>query len=445
MELLNAIPVIGPILGSVLPFLVVLGVVVFVHEYGHYIVGRWCGIHAETFSIGFGKELFGWVDKRGTRWRLAALPLGGYVKFLGDADASSSGVDEETMAHLNPEQRTHSFPGAALWRRAATVGAGPVANFLLSISIFAASALYLGLPDERPLIGEVTAEGAAFTQLQTGDLVLAVDGAPVDDFSAFVEAATVGGVGVHVLTVDRGGERISVETAPLIPPVATRVVEGAPAEAAGMLAGDVMIAVDGAPVTSFSDVQAGIKAAGEAPVTVTVRRETGDVDLTVTPKMNPIPQADGSVEMRPLIGVSGTPLVRSALYTPGPLEAIGFGAERTWGVVANTFSYLDKIITGQADASGLGGPVRIASMSGAAAENGIGALIGMIALISTSIGLINLFPIPVLDGGHLVFYAIEAVRGKPLSNRVAEAATGVGLALVIALMAFVTWNDISGL
>lgn len=445
MELLNAIPVIGPILGSVLPFLLVLGVVVFVHEYGHYIVGRWCGIHAETFSIGFGKELFAWVDKRGTRWRLAALPLGGYVKFLGDADASSSGVDEDKMAHLSAEQRVHSFPGAALWRRAATVSAGPAANFLLSIMIFGASALWFGLPDERPIVGEVTEQGTGFTDLRPGDLVLAVDGTPVADFSAFVEAATLGGVPSHILTVDRGGETISVESAPLIPPVATYVMKGAPADVAGMQPGDLMIAVNGAPVTSFSDVQTAIKAAGEASVEVTVRRAEQDVALMITPKINPIPQPDGSVEMRPLIGVSGSPLVRAALYTPNPLEAIGFGAARTWGVVANTFSYLDKIIGGEADASGLGGPVKIASMSGEAAENGIGALIGMIALISTSIGLINLFPIPVLDGGHLVFYAIEAVRGKPLSSRVAEAATGVGLAMVIALMVFVTWNDISGL
>lgn len=445
MELLNAIPLIGPILGSVLPFLLVLGVVVFVHEYGHYIVGRWCGIHAEAFSIGFGKELFGWVDKRGTRWRLAALPLGGYVKFLGDADASSSGVDEEVMSHLNPEQRAHSFPGAALWRRSATVAAGPVANFLLSIMIFGASALWLGLPDERPVIGEVTEGAEAFTELRAGDVVRSVNGVAVTDFTAFVEAANEGGVASHALTVTRGGRDVTVLTAPLIPPVATRVVEGAPADAAGMLSGDLMVAVNGAPVTSFSDVQTAIMAAGEASVEVTVRRDGADVALTITPEMQAIPQEDGSVEMRPLIGVSGTPLVRSALYTPGALEALGFGAERTWGVVANTFSYLDKIIGGEADASGLGGPVKIASMSGAAAENGIGALIGMIALISTSIGLINLFPIPVLDGGHLVFYAIEAVRGKPLSNRVAEAATGVGLALVIALMVFVTWNDISGL
>jgi regulator of sigma E protease len=212
-----------------------------------------------------------------------------------------------------------------------------------------------------------------------------------------------------------------------------------------MLPGDVMIAAGGAPVSSFADVQAAVMAAGASPLVITVRRADGDVALTLTPEMNPVPLPDGSVEMRAMIGVSGDPLVLSGLRTPGPFEAVGIGAARTWSVVTNTFSYLGMIIEGEADASGLGGPVRIASMSGDAAQSGIGALIGMIALISTSIGLINLFPVPVLDGGHLVFYAIEAVRGKPMSARVAEAATGIGLALVIALMAFVTWNDIAGL
>ncbi|MFT6773222.1 MAG: regulator of sigma E protease [Paracoccaceae bacterium] len=443
--MLNAIPLIGPILGSVIPFLLVLGVVVFVHEYGHYIVGRWCGIHAEAFSIGFGKELFGWNDKRGTRWRLAALPLGGYVRFLGDADASSSGVDKAAMAGMSDTQRARSFPAAALWRRAVTVAAGPAANFLLSIMIFAASAVTLGLPDDRPVIGEVTEAGAGVTELRAGDLVLTVNGVPVADFGAFIEAASAAGAAMHNLTVERGGEVIAIITPALIPPVAARVIDGAAAAAAGMQPGDVMIVAGGAPVASFADVQAAIKAAGAAPLVVTVRRGMETVDLTVTPAINPIPLEDGSIEMRPMIGVSGDALVRSGVRAPGIFEAAAFGVSRTAAVVTNTFSYLGKIIDGEADASGLGGPVRIASMSGDAAESGIGALIGMIALISTSIGLINLFPIPVLDGGHLVFYAIEAVRGRPLSDRVAEAATGVGLALVIALMAFVTWNDISGL
>jgi regulator of sigma E protease len=445
MEFINAIPLIGPIIGSVVPFLLVLGIVVFVHEYGHYIVGRWCGIGAETFSIGFGKELFGWNDKRGTRWRIAALPLGGYVKFVGDADASSSGVDKAALAGMSVDKRARSFPEAALWRRALTVAAGPMANFLLTITIFAVSAIALGMPDERPAIGEVTEVGAGVTDLRPGDVVLAVNGTPVADFAAFVTAASAPGADRHSLTVDRFGDRMTIETTPIIPARASRVIAGLAADKGGMLPGDVMIAAGGAAVSSFADVQAAVMAAGASPLVITVRRADGDVALTLTPEMNPVPLPDGSVEMRAMIGVSGDPLVLSGLRTPGPFEAVGIGAARTWSVVTNTFSYLGMIIEGEADASGLGGPVRIASMSGDAAQSGIGALIGMIALISTSIGLINLFPVPVLDGGHLVFYAIEAVRGKPMSARVAEAATGIGLALVIALMAFVTWNDIAGL
>ncbi|MGG7567927.1 RIP metalloprotease RseP [Rhodovulum sp. DZ06] len=443
MELLNAIPLVGPVLGAVIPFIFVLSVVVFVHEMGHYLVGRWCGIHAEVFSIGFGKEIYGWEDRRGTRWRVAVLPLGGYVKFLGDADAASANSDAEAVAAMRPEDRERSFPGAKLWKRAATVAAGPMANFLLTAVMVATTALIVGMPDERPVIG-VVAEDADLP-LREGDLVRSVDGQPVDDFSALVKAASAAGAPSHTVVVEREGEVLSFEIPPLIGPEVRRVDPRGAAGEAGMLPGDRMTAVDGDPIHAFEDLRERVFAAEGETLEVTVERADGTHTLMLTPRMTPFPLADGGVEMRPMIGVSGQLVIGSATRPAGIGEAAVAGVEGVGRIIQNTFSYLDKIIGGEADASGLGGPLRIASMSGEAATAGFGAILGMIAMISTSIGLMNLLPIPVLDGGHLVFYAIEAVRGKPLPDRAAEAATGFGLALVLALMAFVTWNDIAWL
>ena len=443
MEFINAIPLVGPVIGSILPFILVLSVVVFVHEMGHYLVGRWCGIHAEVFSLGFGKELFGWNDSRGTRWRVAALPLGGYVKFLGDADAASANSDMEAVARLRPEDRARAFPSAALWKRALTVAAGPFANFLLTAVMIALAALWTGMPDERAMIGEVDPE--AGIALQAGDLVLSVDGAPVENYADMIDAASAAGMAMHVLEVERDGSVLALEVPSLVRPLVRSVDPRGAAAEAGMREGDLMIAVDGVPAHAFRDLRDAVTAAQGGALSITVKREEGPVELILSPRMTPYPKGDGEVEMRPMIGITGAVSVGPAMRAAGPLESVSAGVLGVRRIALNTYSYLGKIFGGEADASGLGGPIRIASMSGEAASTGISAVLGMIAMISTSIGLVNLLPIPVLDGGHLVFYAIEAVRGKPLPDRAAEAATGFGLALVLALMAFVTWNDIAWL
>ncbi len=443
MDFIAQIPVVGTFVTVVIPFLAVLGVVVFVHEYGHYIVGRWCGIHAQVFSIGFGKELYAWTDSRGTRWRIGALPLGGYVKFLGDADATSSEVDEETMARLSDEERARSFPGAALWRRAATVAAGPAFNFLLSIVIFAGMAMAIGVAEDRPVIGEVIEADGYAMPLLPGDEVISVDGRPVSDFAELVEAYAEVPGDRHEVVVERGGRRLTLETGPLMPPLVGGVSPGGPADKAGLRAGDAILAVDGVPIRDFRELQDAVRAAGER-LTLTIRRGAETFETELEPAISPVPTRDG-VEMRPLIGVTATALAGPRARIPGPIEAVGIGVSRTWSVIDSSLSYLAAMIAGEADTSSLGGPIRIASMSGDAAEAGLASFIGMIGLLSTSIGLINLFPIPVLDGGHLVFYAIEALRGRPLGDRVVEAATGLGLGLVILLMVFVTYNDLSGL
>jgi len=435
--------------GTIASFLVVLGVVVFVHEFGHYIVARWCGIQSEVFSIGFGKELYGWTDSRGTRWRVAALPLGGYVKFLGDRDSASAHPDSEALAGLSREERAHAFPTAALWRRAATVAAGPVFNFALAILIYAGIALGMGLGSERPVIGQVAAEETA---LRSGDTVLSVAGEPVDRFGEILNAYSAAseaepGRSEFPVTVRREGDVVELVTGPVVPPMVGRVAPGSPADEAGLESGDRILTIDGEAIGSFSDLQRKVAEAGESGVTLTVEPADGGetYETRITPTMNPAPTPDGGVEMRPLIGITAIPLIGPEAVTPGPLTALSHGAGRTWQVISSSLTYVGALVTGQADSSALGGPIRIASLSGDAAASGLVSFVAMIALISASIGMINLFPIPVLDGGHLLFYALEAVRGKPLNERLQEIATGAGLAAVILLMVFVTLNDLQSL
>ena len=434
--------------GTVASFLVVLGVVVFVHEYGHYIVARWCGIHSEVFSIGFGREIYGWTDRRGTRWRVAPLPLGGYVKFLGDRDSASANVDERALAGMSEAERARAFPTAALWRRAATVAAGPVFNFALAVVIYMALAFVTGVASDRPVIGAAT---EAAETLEVGDEILSVAGREVGDFrdvlAAYRDASDAEpGRARFEVTLRRDGRVREVVTGPAVPPVVGRVAPGSPAERAGLEPGDRILAVDGETVGAFADLQRMVGAAGESGVTLRVRGEDGVEEThALTPTMNPAQTPDGGVELRPLIGVVAIPTIGAEAVTPGPVEALGVGAQRTWSVITSSLTYVGAIVTGRADSSGLGGPIRIATLSGDAAASGLVSFVSMIALISASIGLINLFPIPVLDGGHLLFYAVEAVRGKPLSARLQEIATGAGLAAVILLMVFVTLNDLQSL
>lgn len=446
MDVISQVPLIGPLIGTVIPFLIVLTVVVFVHEYGHYIVGRWCGIGAEAFSIGLGREVVGWTDRRGTRWRIGILPLGGYVRFLGDSDASSSHVDPEALRRLPAEQRRHSFHGASLGRRTLTVAAGPVANFLLSIVIFAAVGLVQGVPASGPAIGAVAEDmNPGFVEaVGPGDRILSLDGRPMEDFPTLLRALIDGEGAEQTAVVRRADGREETVRLSFRPPARVDdIVPGGAAEEAGLLAGDVVVAADGAPIDSFPELQRVTREAGATPVTLTLRRGDALLDVTLTPRL-----ADPSdPASRPLLGIQKQsdeiePLVERA----GPLSAIAFGAERTWNIVTVSLSGIaDAVLGRQAASEVLGGPVRIAEVSGQAASQGVGVFIGLIAVLSTSIGLINLFPIPILDGGHLMFYAIEKLRGAPLRERWMEIGNRIGLALVLMLMIFATLNDIARL
>ena len=376
MDILTSLVTLGSnILFYLVPFLFILTIVVFVHEYGHYKVGRWCGVDVTTFSIGFGKEIFGWTDKHGTRWRFAAIPLGGYVKFAGDSNAASQ-PDAEAVAGLSQAELSRTLPGATVARRSAIVAAGPVANFIFAILVFAAIVMAFGRTTIAPRIDRVTPASAAAQ--------------------------------------------------------------------AGLAPGDLILSVDGVQMSSFDEVRRIITINAENTLRFVVIRNSIETTVDVTPALVERRHALG-VERVGVIGVTAANKpedVRQVSY--GPVEAVAYGVRESWFIVTRTFDYLGKLLTGREKADQLSGVIHIAEVSGhVASTGGIVSLLTLAAVLSVSIGLMNLFPIPMLDGGHLVFYAFEALRGRPLSERVQEYAFKAGIAFVLMLTVFVTWNDIT--
>jgi regulator of sigma E protease len=360
-------------LGYLLPFLFVLTVVVFVHELGHFLVARWCGVGVKTFSIGFGPEIAGYTDRLGTRWRLSWIPLGGYVKFIDDENAASAG--QKSLEQLTPEERKHSFQAKPLGQRAAVVAAGPIANFIFAILIFTAI------------------------------------------FALF-------------------GERITAAKVDVVNP-------GSAAERAGFLPGDRVISIDGQTIGSFSEMQRIVGTSPDQPLHFVVDRGGNTVEITATPERKEITDHFGNTIRLGLLGIQ-----RSAspddwtLKRHDPVTAFGMAVKECYFVISRSLGYLYDVVTGREAADQLGGPIRIAQVSGQVATAGFVALLNLAAIISVSIGLLNLFPIPMLDGGHLLFYSIEAIRGRPLSESTQEIGFRIGLAFVLMLMIFATWNDL---
>jgi regulator of sigma E protease len=442
MDVISGIPLIGGFLSTVLPFVVVLGIVVFVHEFGHYIVARWCGIKSEVFSIGFGPVIWARTDRRGTVWQVAALPLGGYVKFLGDSDGASRS-DPKALDRMSREDRAASFHGASVGRRMLTVLAGPVFNFLLTIAVFAGIAFWQGVPTERPTVGEIEALPGIEQPLAPGDVLLAANGADVASFEDFYRIALETTPASPVqLRVERGGEVLDLTVPFPLPPKVQGVEPLSPASEAGLRAGDVVLTADGRPLGSFEDLRSVVLASGGRTIPLEVWRDGETLALSITPQERDADDGEGGFERRVMIGVAGAPLYRPATVTPGPLTALGFGVERTWMVITQSLNGLVSILTGAIGPENLQGPLGIAQISGQTAAQGPANFIALIAVISTAIGLLNLFPIPILDGGHFMAFLIEAVRGRPPSPAVMQLAMSIGLGLILLLMVFATYNDI---
>lgn len=443
MDLTGLIPGFGGLAWTVVAFVVALSIIVFVHEYGHYIVGRWSGIHAEVFSLGFGPVVYSRVDKRGTRWQLAALPFGGYVKFLGDSSAASAKADPAFYSELTPEQRRATMHGAPLWARAATVAAGPLFNFALSIIVFALFYLFSGVATDRPTVGQMQPTPFAAESLLPGDVITALDGTATPDFVAFMDRASdLPPAPQAVYTVQRGAAEVTVTGPFPLPPLAATVQPQSAAIEAGLQAGDVILAVNGQPIDAFIELRDLVGNSDGAPLDLTVWRAGETFTSTLTPKRMDLPLAEGGFETRWLIGLSGDLVFVPQTRVPGPVEAVSLAGQTTWNIATTSLSAIWHVVTGAISTCNLRGPIGIAETSGAAASAGLSTFVWFIAMLSTAVGLMNLFPIPVLDGGHLVFHTYEALTGKPPTDRALRIIMGAGLFLILSLMAFALSNDL---
>jgi len=364
----------GGVVGYMVPFIFVLSLVVFFHELGHFLIARWCGVRILVFSIGFGPEIIGFNDRHGTRWKIAVIPLGGYVKFFGD-DTAASTPDTPRLAAMDPIEKSQSFVGQSVAKRAAIVVAGPMANFVLAVIIFAGVFMFYGKQTMSARVDSVQPNSAA--------------------------------------------------------------------AAAGFQPGDVVTAINGAAIDNFADMQRVVSESAGETLQITIKRDGNDHVLAATPTLSEEKDIFSNVHRIGLLGIRRSTAPEDLKYQPvSPPEAIWMGAQETWFVIDRTLSYIGGVVVGREAANQLGGPIRIAEMSGQVATLGFVALIHLAAVLSVSIGLLNLFPIPLLDGGHLLFYSFEAVRGRPLSERAQEVGFRIGLAIVLMLMIFATFNDI---
>jgi len=438
----DLIPTFGGFAFTLLAFVAALSIIVAIHEYGHYIVGRWSGIHAEVFSLGFGPVLASRVDRHGTKWQLAALPFGGYVKFLGDANAAS-GKDAAAVDALDVEERRRSMHGAPLWARAATVAAGPVFNFILSIAIFAGVMMLSGQASDDPVVGDLRPMPAEMQLLQPGDRITSIAGEPVETLAdVFTLGRTLDSAAALTYEITRDGAAMTVEANfPLIP-VVDSVTPRSAAMDAGLERGDVIRTINGDPVYAFEQLRTAVEASQGGDLALEVWRDGEVIDITLAPRRMDLPSPEGGFETRWLIGVTG------GLFFDPEITRVGFGAAITGGaatvvnVIQTSLSGLWHMITGAISSCNLQGPIGIAETSGAAASQGLDSFFWFVAVLSTAVGLLNLFPIPVLDGGHLLFHAFEAVAGRPPSDKAMRIFMTVGLTLILSLMLFALTNDL---
>jgi len=364
----------GGLVGYLIPFLFVLSLVVFFHELGHFLVARWSGVRVLVFSIGFGPEIVGFNDRHGTRWKISAIPLGGFVKFFGDENAASVASPSRAES-MSADERTKSFMFQPVLKRGAIVIAGPLANFVLAIVIFAAVFMIYGK--------------------QT--MSARVDG----------------------------------------------VQPGSAAAVAGFEPGDLVVAIDGRPIEDFAEMQRVVSASAGEALDITVDRGGAQHVLRATPALREVKDNFGNTQRIGILGISRSMVPEDLKLQPmAPTQAVWASLKETWSVIDRTLRYIGGVIAGREAANQLGGPIRIAQMSGQVASFGFVPLIQLAAVLSVSIGLLNLFPIPLLDGGHLLFYLIEGVRGRPLSEKAQEVGFRIGLAIVLMLMIFATFNDI---
>jgi regulator of sigma E protease len=443
LDIFALLPAFGGLIWTVVAFVIALSVIVAIHEYGHYIVGRWSGIHADVFSLGFGPVLWSRMDKRGTRWQIALLPFGGYVKFMGDANAASA-PDGEAVAEMSEADRRKTMLGAPLWARAATVAAGPVFNFALSILIFAAIAMSQGTVRDPLSIGEVAALPVQH-ELLSGDEPVAIAGVPVPDyrsaeFDAFIKALPQ--ESLLDWTVRRDGAEVTVQGPYPMPPLIHQLSPQSAAVAIEMKVGDVITAVDGTPIASFAELKAAVEGAEGRPLLLDVWRDGETLEFALVPKRVDEPQAGGGFKTSWRIGILGGLAFEPASELANPLDALRGGVMGTFEIMRGSVSGLWHMLTGAISSCNMSGPIGIAEVSGQMASQGATNFIYFIGALSAAVGLLNLFPVPILDGGHLVFYAYEAVVGRAPNEQALRILMGMGLALILSMMGLALFNDI---
>ncbi len=423
----------GGLAVTVVVFIVALSIIIAVHEYGHYIVGRWTGIHAEVFSLGFGPVLVSRVDKRGTKWQIAAFPLGGFVKFMGDADASS--VQSGALDGYSAAERRRTMAGAPLWARSLTVAAGPIANFILGFLILATFLLTMGVPTNPPVVGSIRATNFAGEGLQPGDRILAMAGieTPTTEsfgaaFKSLPQTATID------WTVERDGKRMVINAPHPSPALIGAIHSKSAAGDAGLREGDVILAANGQAVSVFGELPDIIKASSGQPVTLKVWRDGSVFESTMSPRKRDVPKDGGGFETRWLVGLSNALLVDLETRTPGPWETISTSASQTWLLLTTSLSGLWSILTGMISTCNLSGPIGMAEVMGDAALAGPDVFFQNLAILSLGIGLLNLLPIPVLDGGHLVFHAYEAIARRPPNAKALRVLVSAGIMILLTLM-----------
>jgi regulator of sigma E protease len=440
-------------------FILVLTLLVFVHEFGHYWVARRFGIHAEVFSIGFGPELFGWTDRNGTRWKVSAIPLGGYVKFLGDSDATSATPSGES---LSAEQQRRAFFGQPLHARAAVVLGGPAANLIFAFILLTAVFFFAGEPYSPPIVA-VQADGpAAKAGLRTGDEIVRLGDKRIDRYEDIQESQFLYLAKPMEIEYRRGNQVLRSEIQPqfcertdkynntlrfgelgvdqFIRPVVGGFSPNSPAEAAGLKVGDVLLNIDGKPVEYFSRIPELIGSRAGQPVQIKYDRDGERGEVTVVPIADKAPDCAGKEH------TIGRLRVRPASVTEmrhhGVLGAMAAGVRHVWSMTQMFYTSMGQIVTAARPVDELGGPIRIAKAAGEASYAGWIGILNLVIALSVVLGVFNLLPVPMLDGGHLAMYLYEAVRGKPLSLRAQELGLKVGFALVIGMALIATFNDI---
>jgi len=440
----------SPFLGSVFWLLVTLGVLVTFHEFGHYWVARRCGVRVLRFSVGFGRPLWRRVAKDGTEYQIAAIPLGGYVKML---DAREGDVD--------PADRSQEFTGKSVWKRIAIVAAGPAFNLIFTIAAFWAMYM-IGKPDVAPIVTADTGSVAATAGIRPGDRLLALNGSPVSTWSDAMDVLANGLLGneplpVRVQGTDGATRDVVIPVQNLTadgdiskrfiqlglglqsPPVVGEVLQGDPASLAGIRTGDRITSVNGKPIADFNDFRKIVpeQAAVSPKLAVTVLRGGKSQTFELTARM----KSEQGQPPRWLIGVGRQPLEEATLRY-GPVRAFSESLKSTWAGTASTFNLIGKMVSGQASTKNLSGVIGIAQVANDSANRGLGWFLNFLALVSLSLAILNLLPIPVLDGGHLLYYLIELVKGSPVSERTMIAGQYVGLALLFSLMGLAFFNDI---